>query len=271
MQKVEKHLFNDIALFKPQTFIKGEMHAVGFHIIVPSDQPPATYINGKLQSFENGKIVAINPGERLLCTEEHATKQYISLLLKPELINKIAEELGFSGDIRFLKLQNPFSGDLIQAINSFGKESGRPDRFPLMMDCLGVQIVALLLREFRTNIKKYPVNSPDCDAYIALAIEYMETFFSANITVGDISNEINVSHFHFIRTFKQKVGVPPHQYLLSVRIKKAKELLCLRQHSIAEVAAFCGFVSLSHFSSTFRGITGHSPSEYKKLYFQIYK
>lgn len=131
IQKVEKHLFNDIALFKPQTFIKGEMHAVGFHIIVPSDPPRTTYINGKLQSFE-------------------------------------------------------------------------------------------------------------------------------------------VSNFHFIRTFKQKVGVPPHRYLLSIRIKKAKEMLVLRQHSIAEVATLCGFVSLSHFSSTFRGITGHSPSEYKKLYFQIY-
>jgi AraC family transcriptional regulator len=104
------------------------------------------------------------------------------------------------------------------------------------------------------------------DTYIDTAIEYIQTFFSANITIDDICGEINVSPFHFIRTFKQKIGVSPHQYLLNIRIEKAKELLCMRQHSVAETAMLCGFLSLPHFSSTFKTATGYSPSEYKKVF-----
>lgn len=267
MQAVERHLCNDIALFRPQSYIAGRtMHAVDFHIIVPSVTPPDTYINNELKSFDSGKILAINPGDTIFCAEARPTKQYLSLLIKPELINKVAEEMDVSGDIRFIKFQNPFSSDLIQAINSFDKEVRRPDKLNLMMDCLGIQIVALLLREFKTNVKKYPACSPDSDTYIALAMEYMQEFFSANITIEDICSEINISPFHFIRSFKKKTGMSPHQYLMNVRIKKAEELLRMSQYSVREASIMCGFINLSHFSSTFKGITGNSPRDYKKLF-----
>ncbi|WHH61068.1 AraC family transcriptional regulator [Petroclostridium sp. X23] len=264
-QEVEMHICSDIVLFKPQAFITGTtMHAVDFHIIIPTTPPPDTYINDRLRSFDHGKIVAINPGDTVLCTKEHATKQYLSLLIKPELVNKIAEEMGFSEGIRFLKLQNPYSRELMQAINNFDKETKRPDKFKLMQDCLGVQIVALLLRELKTNLRQYPANSPDGNTYIALAIEYIHAFFSSNISIEDICREINVSSFHFIRTFKKEIGISPHRYLLNLRIKKAEELIRMGQYSIAEVAMMCGFVSLSHFSSTFKGITGLSPREFRR-------
>lgn len=267
MQKVEKHMCNDVALFKPESFVSGKlMYSEDFHIIIPSMPPPDTHVNGKLQSFNSGKIVVFNPGDTILSTGEGTKKRYLSLLIKPELINRTAVEMGHSGTIRFLKLQNPYSRKLMQVINNFDRETVRPDSFPMLLDCLGIQIATLLLREFKTNLKNYPVNSPDMDSYINLSIEYIHTFFSANITIKDICNEINVSPFHFIRIFKDKTGVSPHQYLLKVRIQKAEEILSYRWYSVAEVATLCGFVSLSHFSSTFKEMTGHSPSEYKKMY-----
>ncbi|PKM76416.1 MAG: hypothetical protein CVU90_12120 [Firmicutes bacterium HGW-Firmicutes-15] len=264
-QHVEQHTCSNMVLYKPQMFIEGmTIHSADFHIIILPEPPPDTYVNDKLQSFDSGKIIAVNPGDTWFCAQGHSTKKYLSLLIKPDLIDKVAEEMGFSGDIRFLKLQNRFSSGLMQAIRSFEKETERPDTFTLMLDCLGIQIVALLLREFKTNLSKYSAYLPDSDAYIALAIEYIQVFYSANITIEDICREISVSPFHFIRTFKQKIGLSPHQYLLSVRIEKAQELLRKRQHSMAEVANQCGFVNLSHFSSKFKDITGYSPSSYKK-------
>lgn len=267
-QRVEKHICSDMALFKPQTFIDGIcLHSIDYHIVILNEPPPDSYVNEKLQSFDNGKIITINPGDTWYCSRGYNTKQYLSLLIKPDLINNIAEEMGFAGNIRFLNLQNPYSSELMQAIRNFAKETERPDCFTLMLDCLGVQIVALLLREFKTNLNKYPSHSIDHDAYIAMALEYMQVYYSANISIEDICKEINLSPFHFIRIFKQKTGISPHQYLLKVRIEKAQELLCKRQHSVAEAAMLCGFVNPSHFSSKFKEITGHSPSSYKKLYF----
>lgn len=266
MQYVEKRLCSNVALFKPSTYVTGiTMHSNDFHIIIPSATPPETYINNRLKSFDTGKIIAVNPGETILCHKALPTKQYFHLLIKPELINRAAQEMDISSSIRFLKPQNPFSKELVQTIRRFDIESQRIDKITLLLDCLATQIVVMLLREFKINSKR-KVCLPDSDAYIDLAIEYMETFFSSNISIEDICNEINVSPFHFIRIFKQKTGISPHQYLVNIRIRKAKELLCTRQYSIAEVALLCGFISLPHFSNTFKVITGHSPSEYRKLY-----
>jgi transcriptional regulator GlxA family with amidase domain len=156
--------------------------------------------------------------------------------------------------------------DLMHAIRSFDKESKHPDSLPLMLDCLSVQIAALLLREFRTNHRKFSAAPPDGRNYVNLAVEYMQTFFSSNIDIDDICREINVSPFHFIRTFKQKTGYSPHQFLLNVRIKKAEELLRTGQYSVSETAMLCGFVSLPHFSNTFKRLTGYSPKAYCKFY-----
>jgi len=266
MTKVETHFCSNIAVFKPQVFIGGaSMVSDDFHIIIPSVTPPDTYINDKLRSFQMGKIVAVNPGDTVGCVKGHSSKPYYAILIKPELINKIAKEMGHSGDVRFLKLQNAFSRDLLYAVSSFEKEVQHPDSIPLLLDSLSVQIAALLLREFKTNLKKYPSISPDSNVYVNLAIEYMQTFYSSNITISDICEAVNLSPFHFIRTFKQKTGISPYKYLLNIRIKKAEELLVLGKHSVAEVAMLCGFINPSHFSSKFKEITGQSPSKYKKI------
>jgi AraC-like DNA-binding protein len=266
MQTVEKHLCSNVALFRPDTFIAEKlMYSEDYHIIIPSTPPPDTYVNNKLQSFSTGKIIAFNQGDTILCTGEGVKKQYLSLLIKPGFIQKIMEEMGHSGTFRFLKLKNPYSKELIKIISTFEREAARPDSFPLMLDCLAVQIVTLLLREFKTNLKKPPEKSRDMDSYINLSIEYIHTFYNANISIADICEEINISPFHFIRTFKQKMGLSPHQYLLQVRIQKAKELLISGRYSVSEVGILCGFVSLPHFSSTFKALVGCSPIEFKKI------
>lgn len=270
LQDTETHFARDLALFKPNSYIMDkEIQSVDYHIVLLPPSSPDVYINGKQHQIQRGKMITVNPGESVLCENVPQTKPrpFISLLIKPSLIQEVAREMGFLGDIRFLKLQNPFSSQLMQAIINFDQETKHPNSFALMLDCLGTQIVALLLREFETNFKKYPAVSRDINDCVNLALEYMETFFSANITIQDICDEIHVSPFHFIRSFKQKIGVSPHQYLLKVRIKKAEELLRVRRHSVAETAKLCGFVSVPHFSNTFRIITGHSPSDYKRTFF----
>lgn len=266
-QKVETHICNDVALFKPKVFLTEPMHFVDFNIIIPGSILPDAYINGKLKSFDNGKTVVINPGESIACTETSFREHYFSLLIKPDLMKRVAEEMGHSEDIKFLELQNPFSSNLIQAIKNYDKETKFHESLPLMLDCLGIQIAVLLLREFKTNVKKCPVSGQDGKGYISLAMEYIHTFFSSNITIEDLCREIHVSPSHLIRAFKEKTEMSPHQYLLHVRIAKAEEFLRTGQYSLSETAIKCGFVSYPHFSNTFKKITGYPPTVYKRLFF----
>src|SRR5476649_704835 len=70
-----------------------------------------------------------------------------------------------------------------------------------------------------------------------------------------------VSEAHFARSFRDAFGVPPHRYLLTRRIERAKALLRDTDLPIIEIAFQTGWNSLGTFGRTFRDITGESPSQ----------
>lgn len=69
-----------------------------------------------------------------------------------------------------------------------------------------------------------------------------------------------VSEAHFARSFKDAFGVPPHRYLLTRRIERAKALLRDTDLSITDIAFQTGWNSLGTFGRVFRDVTGGSPS-----------
>jgi transcriptional regulator GlxA family with amidase domain len=73
-----------------------------------------------------------------------------------------------------------------------------------------------------------------------------------------------VSEAHFARSFRDAFGVPPHRYLLTRRIERAKALLRDTDLPITEVAFQTGWNSLGTFGRVFRDITGESPSELRQ-------
>jgi AraC-like DNA-binding protein len=70
-----------------------------------------------------------------------------------------------------------------------------------------------------------------------------------------------VSAAHFARSFKTAFGVPPHRYLLTRRLERAKALLRDTDTPIIEVALATGWNSLGTFGRVFRDVMGESPSE----------
>jgi AraC-like DNA-binding protein len=70
-----------------------------------------------------------------------------------------------------------------------------------------------------------------------------------------------VSEAHFARAFKEAFGAPPHRYLLTRRIERAKALLRDTDAPIIDIALQTGWQSLGTFGRTFRDITGDSPTE----------
>jgi transcriptional regulator GlxA family with amidase domain len=77
--------------------------------------------------------------------------------------------------------------------------------------------------------------------------------------VKRLASVSGVSEAHFARSFKEAFGVPPHRYLLTRRIERAKTLLRDTDLPITEIAFQTGWSSLGTFGRTFRDITGESP------------
>ncbi len=79
--------------------------------------------------------------------------------------------------------------------------------------------------------------------------------------VGRLARVSGVSQAHFARSFKEAFGVPPHRYLLTRRIERARSLLRDTDLAITEIALRTGWKSLGTFGRTFRDVTGESPGD----------
>ncbi|MEZ5961021.1 MAG: helix-turn-helix transcriptional regulator [Hyphomonadaceae bacterium] len=79
--------------------------------------------------------------------------------------------------------------------------------------------------------------------------------------VERLASVSGVSAAHFARSFKDAFGIPPHRYLLTRRIERAKALLRDTDQPIIDIAFQTGWSSLGTFGRVFRDITGESPSE----------
>jgi AraC-like DNA-binding protein len=101
------------------------------------------------------------------------------------------------------------------------------------------------------------------------AIAFMEANFASRMTREEVAGVAGLSPFHFSRLFHALVGLPPHQYLLRCRLRKAKKLLfAVEEPSLADVAADTGFADQAHFARHFRRNFGKSPREFRRAHKQ---
>ncbi|MFL5730412.1 MAG: helix-turn-helix domain-containing protein [Cytophagaceae bacterium] len=91
---------------------------------------------------------------------------------------------------------------------------------------------------------------------------FIDSNYAEQINLNDIAGEAMLSKFHFIRLFKAAYGKTPHQYLTSVRIAHAGELMKSGM-SVSEVCFTVGFDSISSFSALFRKFNALTPSAFR--------
>jgi AraC family transcriptional regulator len=95
------------------------------------------------------------------------------------------------------------------------------------------------------------------------ARDQMEACFGQPLTLVDLANTACLSEHHFKRLFRQAFGVPPHRYLIQVRMKRAGQLLSM--HPVSAVAALTGYADVSAFIRAFRKHHGHTPGSMLRM------
>ena len=99
---------------------------------------------------------------------------------------------------------------------------------------------------------------------IEAAKKYIESNYTDNITLEDVSREVNISSYYLSRIFKEGTGENFIDYLTGLRMDKAKELLATTQYSMKEICAKVGYSDPNYFSKTFKKNVGVTPTEYRE-------
>lgn len=90
------------------------------------------------------------------------------------------------------------------------------------------------------------------------------TNIDQDIAMEKVAEELNVSYAWFRKAFKAYTGIAPNQYLLQLKIEKAKMFLSDNSRSIKEIAFSLNFESAFYFSKLFKEKTGASPEQFRK-------
>jgi AraC family transcriptional regulator len=95
---------------------------------------------------------------------------------------------------------------------------------------------------------------------VTRAIDYMHAHLDRNISLATLAQAVNVSPSQLTRLFKRATGVAPHQYLMNLRIERAKHLLLTSSMSMRDVATHTGFADQSHLNRHFKRVVGITPT-----------
>ncbi len=97
-----------------------------------------------------------------------------------------------------------------------------------------------------------------------VARDYMANNYIDSLCLSAIAKHSNMSPYYFLRQFKSVYGETPNEFLIRLRIEKAKKMLITENLSVSEVCERSGYVSLGSFSSLFLKHVGMAPTLYRR-------
>lgn len=97
------------------------------------------------------------------------------------------------------------------------------------------------------------------------AQELIANHLSDGLSVARLAEECALSRSYFTRAFKLSTGLSPHDWLLRMRVEKAKALMRDTPLGLSQIGLDCGFADQSHFSRVFLRLTGMSPASWRRF------
>ncbi|MBC3797550.1 PocR ligand-binding domain-containing protein [Acetobacterium tundrae] len=101
---------------------------------------------------------------------------------------------------------------------------------------------------------------------IVLMIDYIVNHYTENLTVDDIADSACLSTGYAGRIFKEQMGMPIMDYVLTVRVEKSKKLLLNPHYQIQTIAESVGYGDAGYFTKVFRKAEGITPTQFRKVH-----
>ena len=128
----------------------------------------------------------------------------------------------------------------------------------LKYHALIMRLIVYLLEDIENQKRSLIYNSPTRDVAMRMR-DYIYDHYMETITLESLACVFFLSREHLCRIFKQYFSMPPLQYLTSVRLYYARQMLIYENASVENIALKCGFSSVQYFYKVFKRTYGFSP------------
>ncbi|MCC8024821.1 MAG: AraC family transcriptional regulator [Clostridium sp.] len=223
---------------------------------------------------EEGEAVMVFPGQlHGICLWKGDTMEYENIIFRPSMLMTAEADVCTAGYLMPVfegRLKRPLHikkelegyGEMMECIGCLDRLSGEKGYgyqlgvkgalFRLMYLAAGAGVLASDEKPSKSREK------------MKRLLDYIETHYGEPIGVEEGAALCYYSNSHFMKYFKQYMGVPFIQYLNDFRLEKAGGFLLETQDSVTSIAQRCGFDNLSYFNRMFRRKYSLSPGEYRK-------
>ena len=98
------------------------------------------------------------------------------------------------------------------------------------------------------------------------SLNYMHSYYTTELSLEELCTIACLSKFHYLRLFKSAFQQTPYQYLINLRLEKAKTLLQHTHIPITEISITLGFQNITSFSRLFQQRYYYSPSGFRSTF-----
>lgn len=205
---------------------------------------------------------SLNKGEE--CTELHFGFKNIKLDGHKE--NFILPE-NFSEPFKFKHYQEEFHKCCLEVIQ---EENSCDECSEPLLKSLVMKLIAIFIKELNYNESSNDKKSPNLPFYdksniVKIILDYFDSNYMQNISLDDISKNLYISSVYVSKVFKERTGESPINYLINLRLGKARKLLLESNLSVKEIAQLVGYKDAYYFSKLFKKYYGKSPTTFRNM------
>lgn len=214
---------------------------------------------GRAHELVTGAVLIGAPGEEYVCHHEHHAggDECLSFAFAPEMVDLIGDDVSVWQQGSAAPLAELMTlGELAQAVAG--------ERSDLGFDEIGHAFAARLIDVVSGKTRRQArIGARDRRRAVEAAM-WISAHSSDEIDLDAAAKQAGVSPFHFLRMFRDALGVTPHQYLVRSRLRHAARLLAEDDRAITDVAFDVGFGDLSNFVRSFHRAAGVSPRVFRQ-------
>jgi AraC family transcriptional regulator len=248
-----------------------EHSVIGHGISVNVGAQPTSFAWGRRRHGWDDRPT--NPGHCRILTygESHPTRwlqtyNEVSLIITPEFVADVVRD-GLAPDrIEFVSRHSVVDSVIADFATTFRAELSADAPNGLMYaETLTVGLVLHLLANYGVAKPKVPSPRGKLTAFqLRAVLECIESQLADDVSLLTLADRAHISPFHFARLFRATVGMPPHRFVLRLRLERASRLIRAGKMTLAQVAAECGFHDQPHFTRAFQRRFCVTPAMYAR-------
>jgi len=197
------------------------------------------------------------------CDERH---EFALVSIEPKFLARAAHDISGLDGLELvpkLAVSDPLVGSLIMGLDQEAAR-GCPEG-TAYAESMATMLAVHVARNYSAKRPRVRESRGGLNRHqLARVIDFVHAHFAQDIPLTSLAAVAGLSPYHFARLFKQSTGLAPHQYLIQVRVERAKGLLLHSCESITGIALQVGFCDQSHFATHFKRTYGVTPRAFRQ-------